>query len=195
MLRSVNAPALGDTRIELCGFGPIAAAARTAFLIGEWQPENVFLIGVAGGIPAHTQLSQAYVFDEVVCYGVGAGTGAAFQSAQVMGWLQWPTLQIGDRLALRVGAALAKQIAGVLLSSTTASASADEVRAKAVTCGDFAAEDMEGFSVALACALQSRPLTIVRGISNCVGDRDHSRWRFQDAMVSASQLAFQLLQD
>ncbi len=42
---------------------------------------------------------------------------------------------------------------------------------------DAMAEDMEGFGVALACRFAEVPLSIVRGFSNWVGDRNHSNWK------------------
>jgi nucleoside phosphorylase len=48
---------------------------------------------------------------------------------------------------------------------------------------------MEGFAVALACALFRVPLGIVRGLSNVVGDRDPARWRIPAALAAARELA------
>src|SRR6185436_14254323 len=45
-----------------------------------------------------------------------------------------------------------------------------------------AAEDMEGYGVALACALAGVPLAIVRGIANRVGDRATAGWAIGDAL-------------
>jgi futalosine hydrolase len=51
------------------------------------------------------------------------------------------------------------------------------------------AEDMESFSVALACLACKVPLTIVRGISNQAGDRNKSRWVVAPALKAAADLA------
>jgi futalosine hydrolase len=52
---------------------------------------------------------------------------------------------------------------------------------------------MEGFGVAFACALARVPCTIVRGISNVVGERDKRNWRIPDALAAARTLALELL--
>jgi len=44
---------------------------------------------------------------------------------------------------------------------------------------------MEAYSVAVAARLHGVPLTVVRGISNLAGDRDHSRWRMTEALQAA----------
>ncbi len=50
------------------------------------------------------------------------------------------------------------------------------------------AEDMEGYAVALACRLHDVPLTIIRGISNQAGDRNHDGWQVAEALQSAAEL-------
>ena len=47
---------------------------------------------------------------------------------------------------------------------------------------------MEGFAVAVACRLAGVPLKIIRGISNHAGDRQHSRWKITEALLSAAAL-------
>jgi futalosine hydrolase len=47
--------------------------------------------------------------------------------------------------------------------------------------------------VALACRLAGVPLTIIRGISNTAGDRDHARWRVPEALAAAAGLALRIL--
>ena len=66
--------------IELCGFGPIVAAARTATLIRQHQPQEVILCGVAGAIADSLAVAKAYSFGAVGCYGVGVGCGQAHKS-------------------------------------------------------------------------------------------------------------------
>ena len=51
--RRVLAPAIASAldavaRVELCGFGPIASAARTAALVARHAPRLVVLAGIAG---------------------------------------------------------------------------------------------------------------------------------------------------
>ena len=54
---------------------------------------------------------------------------------------------------------------------------------------DALAEDMEGFAVAFACALAGVPVSIVRGISNVVGDRDPAHWRIPAALAARARAA------
>jgi futalosine hydrolase len=190
----------GSFLLELCGFGPVVAAARTAGLIAEHRPDQVLLVGIAGRFTDRLALGQAYAFERVACHGVGAGSGEAFVPAEAMGWPQWPgdgsdpATRIGDVLACTVGrlpAAAAR--AGLLLSACAASADDADVRSRLQLFPDAEAEDMEGFAVAAACRLAGVPLDIVRGISNTAGDRDTSRWRVDDACRAAAELAVMLL--
>ena len=75
----------------------------------------------------------------------------------------------------------------------TASATEAEAGERRGLFADAAAEDMEGFAVALACRLADVPLAIVRGISNAVGDRRFERWQIPEALDAAWLVAADLL--
>ena len=79
----------------------------------------------------------------------------------------------------------------VLLTTAAASADQTEAAEKLRRVPEAIAEDMEGFAVAVACRIASVPLTIIRGISNRVGDRDHERWQIKPALDAAAKLAIE----
>jgi len=191
----------GD-RLDLCGFGPVAAAARTARLVATHAPARVLLVGIAGRLGERLALGDAYRFCRVACHGVGAGTGEAFLPAGSLGWSHWAGDARGDGTAigdeLECGTRAAPQVtppAGLLLSACAASASAADVQLRAAIFPDAVAEDMEGFAVAVACRLAGVPLDIVRGISNDAGDRDKARWLVPTALKAAADVATRLLSD
>jgi futalosine hydrolase len=187
------------SRIELCGFGPVAAAARAAALVAEHAPQRVMLIGIAGRLDARLEIGAAYRFDRVACYGVGAGSGDGFIPAAALGWSQWPgdppdpEAAVGDLIDCGAAAAAAGGPSGLLLTACAASATAADVARRTTLFPAAVAEDMEGFGVALACRLAGVPLTIIRGISNTAGDRDHARWRVPEAVAAAAGLTLRIL--
>ncbi len=182
-------------RVELCGFGVAAAAARTAGLLARLAPRRVILVGIAGRYDGGPAVGEAAVFPRVVCHGIGAGSGAAFVAAGALGWPQWPgdppdaANAVGDTIDLD-GAAGA---GATLLTVTAAAASAADVEDRRRRFPAAVAEDMEGFAVALACRLAGVPCGIVRGISNTAGDRDAARWLVRGALDSAAVLVAALL--
>lgn len=176
-----------DTPCELCGFGPVAAAARAASLIARHQPERVILAGIAGtfdsaGLPVGT----AAVFPSVVMHGVGVGVASGFVSAAALGFRHWPTddrdPENSDELTVD---APVPPAAGQLLTCCTGSTSPEEARQRLEQYPGAVAEDMEGFAVALACRLAGVPVAIARGISNDVGDREFERWQIPAALDAA----------
>jgi futalosine hydrolase len=196
----VRAGGSGSFCLQLCGFGPVAAAARTAQLIAEHRPDSVLLVGIAGRMSDRLTIGEAYAFERVACHGVGAGSGEAFVPAEALGWPQWPgdgsdpATRIGDVLACTSGQLPASAArAGLSLSACAASSGEADVRSRLQLFPDAAAEDMEGFAVAAACRLAGVPLDIVRGISNTAGDRDISRWQIEAACRAAAELAAMLL--
>ena len=97
---------------------------------------------------------------------------------------------VGDALPL---AAPAGAPEALLLTTCAASDGPEQAGERLARFPSAVAEDMEGFAVALACALAAVPLTIVRGISNRVGDRRTREWRITEAMRAAGELARVLL--
>lgn len=180
----------------LAGFGPIAAAARTAALVARLAPRRVLLAGIAGTYAEDVlSVGAAACFDAVALDGVGAGAGADLRLPSQLGMPQWPATggaaPVQERLPL--SRPRAARAAGLLLTVCAASeggAQASERRERHPGAG---AEDMEGFGVALACALAGVPLCIVRGVSNRAGERDQRAWRIDEAIAAARALAAEIL--
>lgn len=188
--------------VEVCGFGVIAAAALSSRLIALKKPTRVILLGIAGLYETDhaigLQVGQSVQFDSVACYGIGVGNGAAYKSASELGWSQLPTsvssTTAGEEYLLntvRDGNAIPTD--RLLLSVAAASSNYEESIEKLKRFPNAIAEDMEGYGVAMACELSSTPLTIVRGISNRVGDRDHKRWMVDEAMANGCKLVLEIL--
>lgn len=180
----------GESARELCGFGPVSAAARTAQCLAELRPGRVLLVGIAGSLDLErAPLESARLFERVRLDGVGAGAGAGFQPPSGLGFPQWegPPGPVEDTLELAPGGA------GELLTVCAASASQLEAGARRERYPGAVAEDMEGFGVALACHLAGVPLAVVRGISNAAGERERRTWRVRAALAAARLLALEWL--
>ncbi len=165
---------------QLCGFGQIAAAARTSLLIAKYRPERIILVGIAGAFSGRADVGAAYRFRRVTCDGIGVGAGETFHSASDIGWAHFA--DIGDEIELSGWSDMSSVAEGRLLSVCAASQSVSEADARADRFPDAVAEDMEAFGVAMACQMHGVPLEVVRGISNEVGDRDHSQWQIDKAL-------------
>ena len=178
----------------LCGFGSIAAAARTASLIHQYRPAVVVLAGIAGSLDTQSDIGMSYEFSTVRSYGIGVGAGEKFQAAEEMGWRQWPDNDepddgsFGDVIqweSSRLGQ-LQHQNEGELLSVCSASSSREEAELRKKQFPAATAEDMEGFAVAAACTMLKVPCVVIRGISNMAGDRDQQNWHIQEALRNVS---------
>jgi futalosine hydrolase len=158
--------------VELCGFGPVAAAARAATLLAERRPERVVLVGIAGTYDSRAAaIGTAIEVDRVAIDGF---EGAGFEP--------WPG--VGATIELRASSP-ARTLVTVLAPSSSPAEAADRRRRHP----GAIAEDMEGYGVALACAIARVPLAIVRGISNEAGDRDTRGWRIREALAAAREIA------
>ncbi len=175
--------ALGSATSHICGFGVIESAISTSRLAASMNPLTCqfVLCGIAGSLGENMQIGRAYQFKSVGCYGIGAGTGSLYKSAQEMGWterdsnpLKWSPPPSGDF------------VADCLLTVCAASATRAEAEEKRARFPQAVAEDMESFSVSEAT--RGFDLFVVRGISNRAGDRNIREWKMDEAMASVMDI-------
>ncbi len=191
-----------DWTMSLCGFGLVAAAARAAQCIASYRPQHVMLVGIAGSYGDAIPVGEACYFSAVRCAGIGIGSldQDSYQSAESLGWPQLllesadnesiGAEPVGDELKLHDLSDVS--YSKLLLSVTGAAANRDDAARRAAMFPGAIAEDMEGYAVALACKLYGVPLTIIRGISNEAGDRNHGGWQVAEALQSAAKLLSQV---
>ncbi|MEZ5974428.1 MAG: hypothetical protein R3E96_06200 [Planctomycetota bacterium] len=172
--------------MELAGFGPIAAAARTASLLAERCPPHVWLLGIAGTYDEEAfPIATARAFRRFGSWGVGAGEGPEFRTAGDLGWPHWPgPPAIGDRIDQT-------EHGPRLVTVCAASSGPDQPAAIRRAYPDALAEDMEAFAVAFACG--GIPFTCIRGASNVAGDRNVRGWQIERALDAVAQLALDLI--
>ena len=197
-------PSLGcGDRVELCGFGLVAAAARSSQLIQSMCPDQVILVGIAGTFRDDLPVGSAAIFREVSCYGIGAGSGVDHQTAGDIGWCHigdgqadsasGEDVMITDTIALgHLESANEMVRSRQLLSVAAVSGNSDDASIRLSRFPDAAAEDMEGFAVAMACCLAKVPVVIVRGISNRVGDRNAENWQIKPPLDATMPVVRQL---
>ncbi|MEW6071619.1 MAG: futalosine hydrolase [Planctomycetota bacterium] len=188
-LLAAGGPGPGQILLALAGFGPLAAAAAAAELIARLAPRAVILAGIAGTYdPARHPVGSALAFARVALEGVGAGEGEGLRGPRALGF---PQAFAADGSAIEEELPLAVPALGAdaeLLTVCAASASPAEAARRRARHPHAAAEDMEGFAVALACARAGVPLTILRGISNAAGERTTARWRIGPALAAVGEL-------
>ncbi len=178
--------------VEVIGFGPVTATARTAWLIAEFQPERMFLLGISGAYGSDLPIGSAAQFQKVASYGVGVGTGAMHRSAFDVGFPQTQTLLPAGKHArsdiLPLDFSAFHPSAEMLLSVCASAADPVDVDLRLEQFPSASAEDMEGFGFAFACHQADVPAQIIRGISNIAGERNRALWRIEDAVDSAAKL-------
>jgi len=173
--------------VEICGFGPIAAAARAATLLASERPGRILLVGLAGSLdPGRAPAGSAIEFSEVAVDGVGAGEGETALGVGAVGFPQWEDAggAVTDRIELAASTASA-----LLLTVCAASDSKMQAQRRRERFPGALAEDMEGFAVALACRMHGVPLRVIRGVSNRAGDRDPTTWRVDEALDAVLRAA------
>ncbi len=179
--------------IRTCGFGPIVAGIRTTQLLAFYKPRAVMLVGIAGALGPQLPIGTATAFSRIACYGIGAGSGLRFETASELGWLQWTDPEFGqsfgDVLEPAIESDPGDPAGEMLLTVCAASGCTEDVTHRLRKFPYAVAEDMEAFSVSLACRMAKVPLTVIRGISNMAGDRDKANWDVTGALEAAAELA------
>ncbi|MBL8896532.1 MAG: hypothetical protein JNM84_02840 [Planctomycetes bacterium] len=190
----VPAPGQRALRVGLVGFGLAAAGITTARHLERERPTQVLLVGIAGSFDlARAPLASVHRIEAVSCHGIGVGEGREHIPAARVGFAQIPREICGEELGERLRLAappppLDRLPAAELLSATSAAANAGEAATRRAQHPRALLEDMEGYAVALAAILAGAPLSIVRAVSNAIGERDKTRWEVH-AALSALRLA------
>jgi futalosine hydrolase len=197
----------GKKKIAIGGWGLAAAGAVSATwmarAMNEWETKtlHVILVGLAGTYDEdRAPVGSAVVGTAAACWGIGAGEGDNFTPAEALGWSQGDAFgadhEFGDRMELTVTDGLKRMDVrkGELLSVTAAANDAREAARRAERHPDALAEDMETYAVAVAARRNRAQLTVIRGICNRVGDRDHARWRMEEAMASVKEILMRLVE-
>ena len=139
----------------VCGIGPVEAAAQTARMLAEREPNAVLHVGIAGS-------------RELAPLTVVLGGESIYSDLDAK-------IPVVDRLepdaALfeRIRAALPDAIVASIGTSAAVGATRAEVEA------------MEGFGVLRACALAGVPAVELRVVSNAIGEPDRAKWKFLES--------------
>jgi futalosine hydrolase len=155
---------------EVCGVGPVEAAARTARAIAVHAPDAVVNVGIAG---ARTFEAPRFVI----------GSEAVYCDADDPRWFE---LRLGADERLVAAAARAVPEARVEPIGTSArvgGSSGCEVEA------------MEGYAVLRAAALAGVPAVEVRVLANAIGEPDRARWRFAEAKAALADALPRLVEE
>lgn len=181
-------PTIDSWNIAVCGFGPIASAARTMQLAMQHQPAEFILAGIAGTYDAEQfPVGTSQSFSHIQLDGIGAGDGGERLSCRDLGFAQWRDElggEIFDQISLH---GKPNNSDAALLTVCAASANIAQADERRQRFPHACAEDMEAFGVALACQLAEIPLTVIRGSSNLAGDREKGNWRIDQAMQAVGR--------
>lgn len=179
--RRISPPA--GTVSACCGFGPVAAAARTAQLLAEHRPGGVILAGLGGTYdPARLPVGTAVELGRISLHGVGAGEGDALLPPREMGLPPWPADEEAALDPLRDTLELDGKGGVTGLTVCAASRNPADASRRRARWPRAAVEEMEGFAVALAAGLAGIPVRVVRGLANVAGERQGGSWRVEGAM-------------
>jgi futalosine hydrolase len=191
-----------EVRLLVTGVGPVAAGISLGRLLGAETLDGVVNLGVAGVFDLHDAplaglvVAEAELFPE---YGLIGESGIDPRG------LAFPQLTaadgpVYDRLPLDPDAAAGAM--GLILPqgaargdfATVAGVGAEPARSAAARLSPPPlAESMEGFSLALACALAGVPFLELRTVSNRVGARPPRDWDLPGALAALSRLVAAIL--
>ena len=181
---------LNDTihDVKTVGIGPAAAAAKTAKYLAEAQArgeryDGVINAGIAGGFPERTEPGELVVGTTSTSAELGVRLTDRFQPVDELGF--------GSN-SIACDPALTSAIAarrGHILTLATITGTPTIAQRLAQEHPRALAEAMEGFGVATAAVTFGLPFAEIRSITNAVGDRDVSGWRWEagfDALAKAA---------
>ncbi|MDR0270883.1 futalosine hydrolase [Paenibacillus sp.] len=185
VMRGIGASNLFD--VHLAGFGPAAAAARTAAELAKSDYGLVISAGIGGGFVGKADVGSTVIADRIIAADLGSETPDGFLSVDELGFgssVIMPDPELVQALMDAMQGAGITANRGSILTVTTGTGSAETTAALTARIGDATAEGMEGFGVATAAKLWELPVLEIRTISNAVGPRDRDAWRMKEAFAA-----------
>jgi futalosine hydrolase len=189
-----------DILLIISGPGMANAAAAGAAAAERYRPTRIYNVGICGVYSEdHTLLSKAVIGTQAIFADTGAGCDTAFQSLQSMNLplARSAGKNIYNTIILNGDAAPLDSLRADFL--TVAAVSGSPAMAAKLSCrfapaaGTLLCEDMESAAVALIALRAGAPCTVVRGISNICGARDHAHWKIKGAAQAAQELLLNIL--
>ena len=187
---------VGAREVTLLVSGPGMANAAMAAALGcrECRPDLVVNIGVCGVYRDFADMLGVPVVGTAACFAdTGVVDAAGFTSLGDMSLpvaAGMPDAALYRRVELTADGFDTNLRQGsfcTVASITGTLEAARGMRARWAALAGLLCEDMESAAVALAAYRMGCRCSVVRGISNCCGERDHRRWRLADAARAAQQ--------
>ena len=184
----------------ICGPGMANAAAATAAAIERYRPEQIYNTGICGVYSEDsTLLSLAVVGAQAVFADTGAAADTDFQSLRSMNLplASAAGKNIYNTIKLNCDAVPHDSMRADFL--TVAAVSGSPAMAAKLSgrftppAGTLLCEDMESAAIGLVALRAGIPCTVVRGISNLCGERDHACWEIRQAAQAAQELLLEIL--
>jgi futalosine hydrolase len=189
-----------DSRLIISGPGMANAAAASAAAIERYHPVRIYNVGICGVYSKdNTLLGKAAIGARAVFADTGAAGDTDFQSLQAM---NLPLAQPqGKHIYNIIGLNCYAPPQGSLRADflTVAAVSGSSAMAAKLSSrfapaeGTLLCEDMESAAVALVALRAGTPCTVVRGISNLCGMRDHAHWKIREAAQAAQKQLLEIL--
>ena len=156
--------------MQVCGVGPVEAAARTAAALSTMRFAGVLNVGIAG---AHGFTEPEFVI----------GSEAVYCDAEDPRWYALRAVADPALVAAAVRALPDATVQPIGTSARVGGSTGCEVEA------------MEGYAVLRAAALAGVPAVEVRVLANAIGDEDRGRWRFADAQAALARALPDLVEE
>ena len=173
-----------EVLVASCGVGIALAGIEAMARLSLTQSNSLLLVGLAGTFDeTRAPVGSLLIGSSVSLHGIGVGEGRSHRSlADVGGALADEARSAAGELALALPSQLEART-GSLLSVAAGCADAEDARGRRARHPDCLAEDMESWAVARAAERAGASCTVLRGISNRAGDRDHAGWRVDEAIA------------
>jgi len=184
----------------ISGPGMANAAAASAAALERYGPSRIFNIGICGVYAEDSKLlGKAVIGAQAIFAGTGAAGDTDFQSLREISLplVRSAGQDMYNSIALAHDTAPHDILRADFLTVAAISGSPD--RAKKISnrfapaAGTLLCEDMESAAIALIALRAGVPCTVVRGISNVCGERDHAHWKIKDAAQAAQKLLLEIL--
>jgi futalosine hydrolase len=181
---------LGNFQVSFIetGVGILASCYSIYRLIFDQKPDLIIQLGIAGTFNTEIKLGDVVVLKEEILADTGVEEGESFKDVFDLNLAQANVFPFSNKRLLnpeieKLNCLGLKEVTGITINEiTTRLQRITQYKAKY----NPDIESMEGASLHYCCLQTSTSFIQIRAISNYIGERDKSKWNFEDSFKNLS---------
>ena len=177
------------------GVGILSSCFSITKLIFEQKPDLIIQAGIAGTFDNNIALGKVVTVNNEILADTGVEENGSFKdlfdlNLQQENSFPYTSRRLPNTFLSKLNILKLEEVTGITINEiTTRLARVEELKTKYHP----SIESMEGASLHYCCLQTSTPFIQIRAISNYIGERDKSKWKFKDAFDNLTAVTIKFI--